>query len=166
MAKRFPVYLALGTNLGRRQHNLKEALRRLPPEVEISAVSRLYETAPAYVVDQPPFFNIAVKAETGLSPTDLLAFLKELEAKIGRKESFRYGPRQIDLDIIFYDDRIVDLPNLTIPHPRLSERAFVLKPLADIAPSLIHPVLNKTIVQLLAELPSEEGILTVIDWQP
>ncbi len=157
------VYLALGANLGDRKNTLNKAIRALPPPVEITAVSRLYETAPAYVLDQPAFLNMALQGQTELSPSDLLAFLKRLEEKIGRKKTVRYGPRKIDLDIIFYNRRVLNLPDLQIPHPRMQERGFVLHPLTDIAPNYVHPVLNRTITDLAADLPSDDGILTVLE---
>lgn len=160
------VYLALGTNLGNRTENLKRALHILPPPVDIYAVSRLYETAPAYVLNQPAFLNIAVKAHTDLSPLDLLAHLKQIESNLGRQKTARYGPRIIDLDIIFYNNLVLDTPDLQIPHPRLAERGFVLRPLADIAADLVHPILKKTIADLLAALPPDHGILTITEWQP
>ena len=160
------VYLALGTNLGEREKNLKSALRVLPPQVEIVAVSRLYETAPAYVTDQPAFLNIAATGRTGLSALELLDYLKQLEAEIGREKSIRYGPRQIDLDIIFYGDTVLNASHLHIPHPRMNERGFVLRPLADIAPDFVHPVLQQTVRELLADLPPEDGVLNVTEWQP
>ncbi len=158
------VYLALGANLGDRQKNLAKALRRLAEQVAVLAISRLYETAPAYVLDQPNFLNLAVKGQTALLPADLLSFLKDIETKIGREKTVRYGPRQIDLDILFYDDWVVHLPDLHIPHPRLTERAFVLRPLADIAPDFVHPILKRTTSELLADLPPDESILNVTDW--
>ena len=165
MADQHLVYLAMGTNLGDRHNNLKEALQLLADKVEITAVSRLYETAPAYVLDQPTFFNIAIKGRTILSPTDLLTYLKDLETKIGREKTVRYGPRKIDLDILFYDDWVVNIPPyLHIPHPRMIERAFVLRPLADIAPDFVHPILKQTVSELLAELPPDDGILKITDW--
>jgi 2-amino-4-hydroxy-6-hydroxymethyldihydropteridine diphosphokinase len=164
MSKQHLVYLALGTNLGHREDNLRQALQKLPPEVEISAVSRLYETAPAYVLDQPAFLNIAVKGQTTLSPTDLLAYLKQIETQIGREKTIRYGPRKIDLDIILYDDLILNTPDLVIPHPRMAERGFVLRPLADIAADFVHPLLKQTIAELAANLPSDDRILRVVNW--
>lgn len=159
------VYLGLGTNLGDRRTNLVEALHRLTERVEIRAVSRLYETAPAYVLDQPNFLNIALKGETGLTPSQLLTFLKETEVNLGRQNSVRYGPRHIDLDILFYEDLVVNLPNLHIPHPRLAERAFALRPLADIAPELVHPLTRQTIIELVANLPADDGVLSVTAWE-
>lgn len=157
MTEQHRVYLALGSNLGDRRHNLAAALRALPPEVEISELSPLYETTPAYVTNQPLFLNMAVEGYTTLSPTGLLNHLQQIERSLGRERTLRYGPRTIDLDILFYDELILDLPGLTLPHPRMSERDFVLRPLADIAPNFVHPVLQRSVQELLAALPGSEG---------
>ncbi len=146
------VYLALGTNLGDRLSNLKAALEALPLDVRPVAASRIYETAPWGVADQPDFLNQVVQAETELSPQDLLAYLKSLEKSLGRQPSIRYGPRLIDLDILLYDDLALKTPQLTIPHARLAERAFVLVPLADLAGDYCHPVLKKMVKELLLGL--------------
>jgi len=164
MTEKHTIYLALGTNLGDRHKNLRQALQVLPPQAEITAISRLYETAPAYVLDQPNFLNMAVKGQTELSPDDLLTYLKKLEDQIGRKKVIRFGPRKIDLDIIFYDDVTLELPHLQIPHPRMTERAFVLRPLLDIAAEVVHPVLNRTVAELATALPDDDGILAVSEW--
>lgn len=152
------VYLALGTNLGDRLANLRAAIHALAPHVNVLAESRIYETPPWGYADQPAFLNMAVKAETSLGPESLLKRLKQLEVRLGREASFRYGPRRIDLDILFYDDLVLESETLTIPHPRLHERAFVLVPLMDLAPNLIHPVLKKSVAELLAG-QSAEGIV-------
>lgn len=146
------VYLSLGTNLGDRLANLRKAQHTLAPGVRILSESRVYETPAWGYEDQPPFLNMAIKAETDLEPHPLLTRLKDLERELGRTPTFRWGPRLIDVDILFYDDRILELPDLIIPHPRLQERAFVLVPLRDIAPDFVHPVLRKTISELLATL--------------
>lgn len=144
------VTLALGTNLGDRPGNLRSAIAALPPAVMVLEQSPVYETLPWGVIDQPSFLNMVITGETDLPPHELLKELKELEARLGRLPSFHYGPRKIDIDILFYDNLILDTPELTLPHPHLHERAFVLVPLADLIPELIHPVLGKTMRELLA----------------
>jgi 2-amino-4-hydroxy-6-hydroxymethyldihydropteridine diphosphokinase len=148
------VYLALGTNLGDRLANLNAAIEVLPPAVRVTALSPVYETPPWGYSDQPDFLNQVVQGETEHSPLALLAALKQLEEALGRTPTFRNGPRVIDLDILFYDDLVLDTPHLAIPHPRLAERAFVLAPLADLAPDLRHPVLGKTVKELLQAVDS------------
>ena len=151
------VYIALGTNLGDRLANLKQAIAALTPQLEVKAKSQVYETPPWGFEDQPKFLNQVIKANTYLDPEPLLKHLKRLEVALGRKESFPNGPRLIDIDILFYDDLVVDKPSIVIPHPRLQERGFVLLPLMEIAPNLVHPV-NKKTVRDMAEMCSMEGI--------
>jgi 2-amino-4-hydroxy-6-hydroxymethyldihydropteridine diphosphokinase len=148
------VYLALGTNLGDRPGNLRNAIAALPPVVTGLESSPVYETPPWGVTDQPAFLNMVVMGETQYEPHELLKQLKLLETRLGRLPSIRYGPRKIDLDLLFYDDLILNTPELTLPHPGLQERAFVLVPLVDLAPELIHPLTGKTVRQLLAEVGS------------
>src|SRR5579864_6860445 len=127
------VFLALGSNQGDRRSNLAAALQRLREVVEIATISSIYETEPVGYLDQPHFFNIVCRGKTKLSPSELLKYAKAIEVGIGRQPSFRNGPRPIDIDIIFYDDLQIKHDDLTIPHPRMAERAFVLVPLAEIA---------------------------------
>jgi len=156
------VYLALGSNIGNRQAHLLAAFSALPPRVQPVAISSAYETAPAYYTDQPAFLNAVCYARTTLPPPRLLAFLKALEGALGRQAStIRYGPRAVDLDILFYDDLELQTDDLTIPHPRLAERGFVLVPLHEIAPTLIHPRSGLSVAEMLEDLPDPKGILNV-----
>jgi 2-amino-4-hydroxy-6-hydroxymethyldihydropteridine diphosphokinase len=154
------IYLSLGTNLGDRLANLRAALDALPPTVTVLAESKVYETPAWGFEDQPAFLNMAIKGRTSQKPERLLKNLKQLETRLGRKSSFHWGPRLIDIDLLFYDVLVMDTPELIIPHPRLQERAFVLVPLADIAPDLVHPVFGKTVRQLLDGL-EQNGIVPV-----
>lgn len=146
------VYLALGTNLGDRLQNLRQALTALPPVAQPRRASAVYETLPWGITDQPLFLNMVIEAETYLAPQALLGELKALERRLGRKEGIRYGPRLIDLDILLYDEAVIDLPDLCIPHPRMAERAFVLVPLCDLYPHGRHPHLGETFEALRARL--------------
>lgn len=153
------VYLALGGNLGDRPANLQAAINALEVggHVRVEQLSGVYETAPYGYADQPDFLNMALEAATDLEPARLLAFLKEIEAELGRQPSFRNGPRPIDLDIIFYDALTLDTPTLQIPHPRLRGRGFVLQPLHDLAPGYLHPTLGLSVAELLAEIDLAEA---------
>jgi 2-amino-4-hydroxy-6-hydroxymethyldihydropteridine diphosphokinase len=146
------IFLALGTNLGKREANLENAIAALPPTVGVLQKSPVYETEPWGFEDQHNFLNQVIEATTDLSPIALLQYLKTLETQLGREPTFHYGPRLIDLDILFYNDLVLETPVLSLPHPRLQERAFVLVPLADIAPDYLHPALHKTIRELLENL--------------
>lgn len=154
------IYIAFGTNIGDRMDNLRRAHQALAGEVKILQYSPVYETPPWGILDQPAFFNQVASGETELSPSELIAFLKHLEKDLGRQPGIRYGPRLIDLDLLFYDDLVLESPNLTIPHPRMEGRGFVLLPLADLAPDLVHPVLKKAVRELLADCDLT-GILPV-----
>lgn len=146
------VYLALGANLGRRAENLRRAVAALSAVATIDAISSVYETEPAYVLDQPRYYNLALSAETSLGPYALLRALKSIESELGRLPGVRFGARAIDLDILVFGEIIMDTPDLTVPHPRLAERAFVLAPLAEIAPDLAIPGRAATVRDLLAAL--------------
>jgi 2-amino-4-hydroxy-6-hydroxymethyldihydropteridine diphosphokinase len=143
------VYIALGTNLGDRSANLDSALASLPPAVNIISCSPVYETPPWGYLRQSSFLNQVVKCETRLNPEELLDYLKAIEKRLGRKPTFLFGPRTIDLDILFFDDLVLETSDLTIPHPLLEERDFVLVPLADLDSDLKHPVSRKSIRELL-----------------
>jgi dihydropteroate synthase/2-amino-4-hydroxy-6-hydroxymethyldihydropteridine diphosphokinase len=152
------AYLALGTNLGDRAANIHTALDALSAFAIVEETAFLYETPPAYVTDQPAFLNTACRIRTALGPLDLLRALKTIERELGRQESIRYGPRLIDVDILFYGDLVLESEEATIPHPRLAERDFVLEPLGDLAPDLRHPQMGSTVHELwqalnLAPLP-------------
>jgi len=151
------VYLALGANIGDRRGNLAAALQRLREVMEIEIISSIYETDPVGYIDQPRFLNIVCRGKTWLQAENLLKYAKEIEFAIGRRPSFRNGPRPIDIDILLYDDLKLEQEHLTIPHPRMRERAFVLAPLSEIAPEVIDPVSGKTAQELLAGV-SQEGV--------
>lgn len=146
------VYIALGSNLGNRLANIKNAISNFTPQLDVKKKSPVYETPPWGYADQPAFLNQVVMAETYLEPEDLLSHLKRLEVVLGREPTFPNGPRLIDLDILFYDDVEINSPPLQIPHPRLHQRGFVLVPLHDLAPELIHPVLGKSVGEMLLDV--------------
>ena len=143
------MYLALGSNLGNRAANLKEAIASLPPQMEVKAKSSVYETPPWGFADQEMFLNQVLRVETYLKHEPLLRHLKRLEIALGRKSSFKNGPRMIDMDILFYDDLVFESSALVIPHPHMHERGFVLVPMMDIAPDFVHPVKKKSIRELV-----------------
>ena len=152
------VLLGLGSNLGDRLDNLRAAVGGLAACMQVESTSPVYETAPMYDTDQGAYLNMAVTGVTDLEPRALLDTLKALERGLGRVRSRRYGPRGIDLDIIFYGDRLIRESGLETPHPRLAERAFVLAPAADIAPDWRHPGTGRTVAEHLAGLGPLEGI--------
>lgn len=151
------IYLALGSNMGDRRGHLAAALQMLREQIDITEVSSTYETEPLGYLDQPRFLNIVCTGKTELEANELLDFVKEIERIIGRKPTFRNGPRPIDIDILLYDNLHMSQEQLTIPHPRMMERAFVLVPLAEIAPAVVDPVSGKTASELLNEV-SQDGV--------
>jgi 2-amino-4-hydroxy-6-hydroxymethyldihydropteridine diphosphokinase len=155
---RVAIYLALGSNLGDRMSNLTSAVERLSQKVNIKRVSSVYETEPVSYKEQPLYLNAVLSAVTELAPFELLNFVKSIESDLGRQPSFRNAPRTIDIDILFYGGRVIETPELIIPHPDIAERAFVLVPLAEIAPKLVHPVLQKRVSELLAVVEGVDGV--------
>jgi 2-amino-4-hydroxy-6-hydroxymethyldihydropteridine diphosphokinase len=156
--KAIEIYLGLGSNLGDRMGNLKSAVEKLSKKVTINKISSVYETEPLYNTEQPMFLNAVIKGVTSLAPPELLSLVKGIESALGRQTGFRNGPRIIDIDILFYGDRIIQTEELTVPHPRITERAFVLVPLAEIAPKLVHPQLKREVRDLLAEVKGKDGV--------
>ncbi len=159
------VYLSLGSNLGDRAANLRDALARLSELGEIATVSSYYETEPVDFTAQPWFLNCAAAISTDKMPRQFFAALQHIEQEMGRKRIQPKGPRVIDLDILLFGSSVVDLPQLTIPHPAMHERRFVLEPLAEIAPDVRHPVFKRTIRELRDALPPGQQVKRVNDKQ-
>lgn len=147
------AYIAIGSNIGDRQKALEDALNQIEKEgIKVTRVSSFYETLPYGYTDQPPFLNGAIEVQTTLSARELLKTLLSIEKDLGRVRQFKWGPRTIDLDIIFFNNEVYNEPDLIIPHPDMQNRSFVLTPLNDICPTYLHPQLNKTTHDLLTEL--------------
>ena len=155
------VYLCLGANLGEREKNLAQALTLLSQKVKLEKVSSIYETEPVGYKEQPLFLNLVCQISTNLSPEELLHLAKTIESEMGRVPSFPNAPRPIDIDILFYDAQIIHTQNLVIPHPRMTERAFVLVPLAEIAPELVHPEAGKSIAELAASVKGNSAVTKI-----
>ncbi len=154
------IYLSIGSNVGDRLLNLHRAVNKIGhhSNIVVTAVSSVYESEPVGFVDQPWFLNAIVEVETSLEPLALLRFVKGIEQEMGRQKQVHWGPRNIDIDIVLYDNWIVNDPILTIPHAEMHRRKFVLLPLAEIAADTFHPAQNKTINQLLKECPDDQVI--------
>jgi len=152
------VYLSLGSNIGDRQGHLREAIDHLQAKRRIVSLSSFYETEPVEFTDQAWFLNCIVALETTESPQELMAAILQIEHQMGRERLQPKGPRIIDIDIVLFGDEILDSPLLTIPHPAMHERRFVLQPLAEIAPETQHPVLKKSILELLDALPAGQTV--------
>ena len=152
------VYLGLGSNMGDRMGHLREAVRHLDPHVRVEALSSIYETRPVDYAHQPSFLNAVVEGRTELVPRELLRLVEGIERGMGREPTFRYGPRLIDIDILLYGQERVETPKLTIPHLRLAERAFVLVPLAEVAPHVIVPGPDVTAGELAERVPGLDGV--------
>ncbi len=158
------VFISLGSNLGARENNLQEAIKLIAslPQTSLVNQSGKYTTAAWGNTDQPDFLNMVIEIRSGLLPAALMESLLHLEEKMGRIRNDHWGPRSIDMDILFYDKEIIHLSHLHVPHPEMHNRNFVLVPLNEIAPEFIHPVFKKNIAQLLEECPDKLTVLKAI----
>ena len=154
------IYLALGSNVGDKKKNIQQAITLLRKKVSNIKIASFYETKAVGYTEQDNFINTAIEGNTALTPEELLVFIKDVEKKVGRIKRFLNGPREIDIDILFYNNHLLKKDDLQIPHPRLHERDFVLKPLTDLDPMLYHPICKKTVSELLKDLP--KGTVSII----
>jgi 2-amino-4-hydroxy-6-hydroxymethyldihydropteridine diphosphokinase len=156
------VYLSLGSNLGDREANLRAAIEKLKEVGKVVAVSSFYETEPVEVTAQPWFLNCAAKFDTEKMPRQLISAILAIEQSMGRQRKQQKGPRTIDIDILFFGSSIIDIPTLTVPHPHLHERRFVLEPLVEIAPDVRHPIFKRTVRELRDALPAGQTVRKLI----
>ena len=155
----YSVFLLLGANLGEREVTLAKATQLIAERISpITAQSHLYQTAPWGVIDQPAFLNQVIRLETEFTPDEVLAQTLEIEKQLGRERRLRWGARVIDIDMLYYEDVILETKNLHFPHPRLHQRRFTLVPLAEIAPDFVHPVLHRTNQELLSECTDDSQV--------
>ena len=153
------IHLSLGSNMGDREKNLRDAIAELPGAgARVKRVSSLYETEPVDFTEQPWFLNCVVEAETELPALDLLRSLRAIELRLGSKKEFAKGPRLLDIDVLVYGGAMIDTPELHVPHPRMTQRRFVLAPLAELAPDLRHPSWNATVADMLARLDDRSAV--------
>jgi len=156
------VYLSLGSNVGDRNDHLRKTINRLDSTGRVVAVSSFYETEPVEFLDQAWFLNCVVALETTLAARQLMASLLGIEQEMGRRRTQKKGPRIIDIDILLFGDTALESTGLTIPHPAMHQRRFVLEPLVEIAPEVRHPVLKKTVRELLAALPAGQAVRRIV----
>ena len=152
------AYLSLGSNLGDREGHLRDAISRLGSEGRVAAVSSFYETEPVEVTTQPWFLNCAIALETPKTPEVLMATILRIDNGMGRKSGQKKGPRTIDIDILLFGNAVIATPQLTVPHPAMQQRRFVLEPLAAVRPEAVHPQFNKTVLELLEALPAGQEV--------
>jgi len=163
--KTVSVYLSLGSNMGERQDNLQKAMDYISQRMRIEKKSSIYDTAPVGNVNQARFLNMVCQVTTSVPANTLLYLLKGIENKMGRMPGPANGPRLIDIDILLYGDQTIESPDLKIPHPRMLERAFVLVPLAEIAPDVVHPVQKQTIKDLMTAIKSKDGVQGILKFK-
>lgn len=162
-AKAVEAFIGIGSNEGQREWNVARAVEALSDSVEVLSVSSMYETEPMYLENQPWFVNCVARVRTVMSPRELLGVVKEVEESMGRRRGKRFGPRVIDLDILLYGDQVISDEGLEIPHPKLQERAFVLAPLVEIAPEVVHPLSGESASEMLRKLHTVKVVRRLSD---